>query len=221
MRGFTTKTPERLAEAVRLREMGLRYEEIAERLGISRATAYAWIYDPDGAQLKARKDGYRKPCTECGTLTDGSVGPRREGERVICHTCAPRIDSVWTDDAILLAIEEWVDEHGGIPPASSDFQRAKRTGACVPSVNQVRLRFGRWANAIRAAGYEPHRCGPVGGFRLLTPAQRRQCADRYAAGETSVDIAAVVGCSPTTVLRCVRAAGVAIRPSCIGEGRAA
>lgn len=55
MRGRSTKTPERVAEAQRLRAAGMYYREIAERLEVHQSTVIAWITDPDGERLRARK----------------------------------------------------------------------------------------------------------------------------------------------------------------------
>ena len=62
MRGITTKTPERVAEARRLREQGFLLREIAERLDVSAKTVDTWLQDPTGAKLRARKDSYAQPC---------------------------------------------------------------------------------------------------------------------------------------------------------------
>lgn len=128
---------------------------------------------------------------------------------------------MWTRDAILLAIREWADEHGGIPPSANDFHRGRAVGLPLPSVERVQARFGSWDAAIIAAGFEPHARGPVGGFTRLTEVQRRECARRYAAGESSSRIAADLGCSPRAVITWARHYGVPIRPNFTGRKAAA
>jgi hypothetical protein len=65
---------ERAQEAQALRDQGLIYREIAERMGISRTYAAALITDPTGEKDRARKDSYRGTCRVCGVQTDGSNG---------------------------------------------------------------------------------------------------------------------------------------------------
>lgn len=43
MRGVSTKTPERVAEAQRLRDEGLSYAQIGERLGLHGQSIYSWL----------------------------------------------------------------------------------------------------------------------------------------------------------------------------------
>lgn len=212
MRGVPAKTPERVAEAQLLRAQGVMYREIAERFGISTQTAHAWVNDPDGSLARQRKRRYDLECVLCGGRVDGtSPGKMHDPANPVCLDCAPGHYAVWTRDAIVLCIQEWADEHGGVPPAACDFLRARAADLPVPSVNNVQRRFGSWNEAIRAAGFEPHHPGPLGGFTMLSPEQRAECARRYAAGESSTLIAADLGCQPQTVIKWARKAGVPIR----------
>jgi len=136
----------------------------------------------------------------------------------VCRSCAPAYYAEWPKEAIICAIQEWADDHGGIPPAATDFMRARGVKDYRwPAVNNVQRLFGKWSTAIRAAGFEPHPSGPVGGFTVLTPDQRNECARRYRKGETSTAIAHDLGCTPSTVMKWVRKAGVQARPPAFGR----
>jgi hypothetical protein len=213
VRGTTTRTPERVAEAQRLRAEGKMWREIAEALGVAVSTAQEWGTDTDGLRRSARKARYDLVCVDCGGRVDGTTpGKMSDPDAPVCGSCAAEHYAVWTRDAIVLCIQDWADEHGGIPPAANDFSRARALNpGAVPVVNHVLGRFGTWNAAIRAAGFEPYASGPIGGFTPLTLEQRDECARRYAAGESSTRIAADMGCAPQIVIKWARRAGVPIR----------
>jgi DNA-binding CsgD family transcriptional regulator len=164
---------------------------------------------------RCRKRQYDLTCVECGGRVDGTTPSKIPNlDEPVCASCAAGHYAIWTPEAIVCAIQEWADEHGGIPPSANDWWRARArgySGACNP--NHVIARFGSWNAGIRAAGFTPHAGGPLGGgYTPLTSQQRAECARRYAAGESSTSIAADFGCSPLTVVNWVRKAGVEIRP---------
>lgn len=172
MRGVTAKTPERVAEAIALREQGWIYRDIAEHLGIARETAVQWVRDPDGTKLRARKDSYARPCIDCGGPTSGSQGRRPEPRCLQCATIiAGESRKIWTREAVALAIKEWAHRYGE-PPAMADWchhralvrlgdgdraRRAEREMAAgaIPSVQGVIRAFGSWNAAIEASGFAP------------------------------------------------------------------
>lgn len=49
------------------------------------------VYERELAQARARKDGYRGTCKNCGASTDGSQGPGKAP--VYCAHCSPRFQS--------------------------------------------------------------------------------------------------------------------------------
>jgi hypothetical protein len=172
---------------------------------------------------RCRKTQYDLVCTVCGGRASGA-DPGRMADRTkpVCVSCAAEHYAHWTTDAIVAAIRAWTAKHGRFPSVQ-DFQRARyHSSEHVPTENHVIYRFGSWRNALQAAGYDrPPRRGPSAGFKVLTPEQRGDCARRYAAGESSVAIAADLGCSPRVVLDWARRAGVEIRPRPFGDRKAA
>jgi transposase len=76
---------EREQVARELRAEGLRVREIAERMGCALSTAGAYLSDPGGKKLAARKASYRGACVDCGAPTDGSNGCEQAPER--CARC--------------------------------------------------------------------------------------------------------------------------------------
>jgi DNA-binding CsgD family transcriptional regulator len=89
---------EKAARARELRdEHGLTHAAIGQAMADEhgRAKPYAsktvheWLVDPDGSQLKARKNSYRGQCVDCGHATDGSNGRDAAPER--CLSCTQTI----------------------------------------------------------------------------------------------------------------------------------
>jgi transcriptional regulator with XRE-family HTH domain len=140
---------EREAEARRLRDEGLLGREIAERMGVSTSTVSAWLTDPGGRRLRARKDSYRGICDTCGGSTDGSDGPGKAPSR--CAECLR-----WSREAILEAIADWADEHGGIPPRCIDTGVGYEGHGRLPASTVVKKYFGTWNAALLAGGFELH-----------------------------------------------------------------
>jgi hypothetical protein len=148
------------AEAALLRDEGLTFREIAAELEISVSYARALVADPDGQATWERK--HQGVCVDCG-------GPVYTGTRryscMRCRACAKahaESQRVWTQEAIITAIQRWAELYGR-PPISSSWNAAHpirtpedkahyRQGDW-PSTTVVLTRFGSWAAARRAAGY--------------------------------------------------------------------
>lgn len=160
---------------------------------------------------RCRKSQYDLACVDCGGRVDGTT-PSRMSDRArpVCAVCAGAHYATWTREAIIHCIQQWAERHGKVP-GSTDFACGQSVGEHVPTVNHVQHRFGSWSDAVRAAGFEPRSPGPVGGYKKLTPAQRHECAVRYANGESSTRIAHDLKCRPNTVLKWVREHGVDVR----------
>ena len=175
MRGYAVKTPERVAEAQRLRAAGWLLRELAERYGVRVQTVQGWLSDPDGTQLRSRKDSYARPCLDCGGPTSGGEGRREEPRCRPCAAIKKGVEAkIWTPAAVILAIEEWAHMYGE-PPAVADWnptqarilndearaQRFEDADGNWPHAHTVRRAFGSWATALEAAGFTPR--APHGG----------------------------------------------------------
>lgn len=172
MRGRTVRSPERVAEAMRLRREGLKYREIAGVMGVSLSAAQEWVSDPDGEKRAARKAGYQGSCVDCGEPTDGS-DPRMPAER--CRLCTGQHIRKLTREWILRSFEEWADLFG-VPPTAADWnpalaisqgqqwkaERHRATGRPWPCQSTVCNHFGSWSAGVATAGFDPTPSGHYG-----------------------------------------------------------
>lgn len=158
---------------------------------------------------RCRKAQYDLVCVDCGGRVSGTdPGRRPDPSQPRCPTCAAQHSTVWTEEAILLAIQEWADEHGGIPPRASEWRRA---GDGWPSADHVVQRMG-WANAIERAGFsrpEPSKYGRLG----EDPEFCRMVAERYEAGESAYRLARELGFTDEPMRAVIRRGGATIRPA--------
>lgn len=89
---MSVPTAERLelaAEVKELRETGMTFAAIADRLLISHSYAHELFSDPDGARKAALKASYRGTCESCGGATDGSNGPNNTPR--LCKACYDKL----------------------------------------------------------------------------------------------------------------------------------
>lgn len=179
----------KVAQAQRLRAEGLLLREIAERMGCAIQTAHSYISDPDLAKLKARKDGYRGRCDQCGAETDGSNGRAKAPTR--CRDCI-----TWTAGAVECAFAEWADSHGGVPPREADA----RVNDALPHYGTVARLFGSWNRALLACGFELW-CDR----RAET---QEEIEDALRAGEAVVDVADRFGVTPAAIYQRLRVRGI-------------
>jgi hypothetical protein len=120
---------------------------------------------------RCRKTQYRGVCIDCGAPTDGSNGPGKSSKR--CMRCFRvwHLDNfkIWDADRVIVAIQAWADEHGGVPPTAMAWNpsmaRAKgrrdladkfEADQAWPLTSTVLRYCGSWNAAIRAAGFSPH-----------------------------------------------------------------
>lgn len=169
---------EQAARAAELRATGMLQREIAETMGISRSYVAELVNDPDGAKQAARRERYRGTCETCGAKTSGCNG--RGDAPTHCARCfrEGRVNPIirWDRDEIVAAIKRWHKRYGG-PPSAWDWHpaAARRNDATDldriemrwesgewPTVTSVRHYFGRWNDAITAAGFEPRKVGGRG-----------------------------------------------------------
>jgi hypothetical protein len=155
-------TPERLAlasEVAKLRERGLVYREIADRLGLSGSYVAALAVDPDGSAERARKRSYRGRCENCGRRTDGSNGPA--GAPTLCMRCYGPTTRYWTRETVIDAIVRFAKKNGR-PPKATEWTNADPKNG-YPATSTIFSHSGSpflsWADAIEAAGFERPRRG--------------------------------------------------------------
>jgi hypothetical protein len=165
-------TAERLALAGRARELrdaGVLQREIQAALGVSRSYAAELLSDPDGSKARARMDGYRGVCADCGGPTTGSEGPSATPER--CNACARALqhaEAKWTRETVIDAIRRFAAMHGR-PPLADEWIHADPVNGYPPrsavygnggkGKGAWHQPFARWADAIEAAGFERPRRG--------------------------------------------------------------
>lgn len=157
-------TPERRALADRIRGLrgeGLTQIAVARRLGISRSYVSDLERDPDGLLAAARKDSYREPCPECGTLMDGSNGRKGPSLCATCMHAKQAAAKVWTREAVIAAIQGWALKHGR-PPTSTEWingseDHPARSSVYRSSKSTRTAPFATWNEAIIAAGFTPYK----------------------------------------------------------------
>ena len=187
-RGVSMKTPDNVARARRLRAEGKSLWQVAQDIGGSVQTISAWMNDPDGALLRARKDSYAGTCGDCGGPTDGSSG-RSPARR--CARCIKRIgmlETKWDQAKIIEAIREWASVYG-VPPTAMQWnvsaarlkgrddwaERYANDYRQWPAQSVVQSHFPSWNEAIRAAGFSPR---DRRGESLQSPPQIRNAGVR-------------------------------------------
>lgn len=210
-------TAERVRLTWSMRYEGKKLREIAAVLGVAKSTVAGYLHDPDGARHRRRKDSYRKPCPECGALMDSgykSKSPPR------CRACHNKAQFIWTEEAIIAAIQRFASRYGS-PPSASDFnpamaqaigqkdhaERFYRDGD-YPCARSVAVRFGSWSAGIAAAGFAPR---PQGGGRRYAgdqPGAVKRAVALYASGLSLLKVADALGVSQGFVFRHVHAAGI-------------
>jgi hypothetical protein len=136
---------------------------IAGRLGRSRATVKAYLYDPTGAKAREVKARYQGICRGCGDPTQPRNGKGDAYE--YCKRCHPgAIAGRWTRDGVRDAMLAWRDRFGELP-TSYQWSRthARRRGGPAlerlqdgdwPSPGTVTDLYGTWA-AARADALQP------------------------------------------------------------------
>jgi len=152
---------EKYEHIITLRDLyGCSGKRIAELMGCSVKTVYAIINDPDGSKQKTRRERYRGTCVDCGAKTDGSSGynaPKR------CDACTRHHTKIWTQEAVIGAIQKWARLHGK-PPASREWMHSDTDGSypAATSVYGPQAAFPKWADAIEAAGFHRPKAGVYG-----------------------------------------------------------
>lgn len=155
-----TLREQRAVTAQALRSEGLKYREIAERMGLSTTYVHDLVIDPTGEKVRARKASYGGTCEACGAATNGSDG--RANAPTLCKACTAQRqhdERYWTAKRIIAWIQAYVAKEGKVPPATILVTTTASFGTqCV----QREFGPGGWRKAVRLAGFEPIRNGDYG-----------------------------------------------------------
>lgn len=154
---------------------------------------------------RCRKTQYSAPCVDCGVPTNGSDGFTGQSTRCVdCWSRHHHESRRWTRDAVLAAIRQWADEHGGVPPVASDWHVAM-AGTGYPNAVIVQREFGTWSAGVREAGFDPFASG-CHGREGEDPEIVAETVRLYRSGLTLVQVADRMGLTQTGVrMRLVKA----------------
>jgi hypothetical protein len=136
---------------------------------------------------------YAGTCERCGGKTNGSDG--RAAAATVCMDCLR-----WTRAGVLLAVEEWADAHGGVPPTSTDWRDAASDG--FPPATTVKRLFGGWNAMLLDAGFELR--------RDRRPETQEAIMAALAAGESTRSIADRFGVTPSAIHMRLRYRGLSM-----------
>lgn len=157
--GFAGPTARR-DEATRLRNLGLSFKEIGERVGVSARHA-RYLADPVYAEQsrRASREAKRRRtgvCARCGGET--RYAGKSSAVADVCASCAPDAYRIWDETAVIASIRRWAAKHGA-PPTAGDWLVPTPENTGYPYVSGIQALFGSWSLAIEAAGFQPRRQG--------------------------------------------------------------
>lgn len=145
-------------ERVQREHPGLTLQEYADLLDIKFGTLRAVVYDPDGSKQKKTRKNYEGTCALCGAVTksDGTSQPSS-----FCTSCAHENQKIWTQEAVIDAIQRFAALNGR-PPTALEWMHANPIEN-YPSCSNCHTRegapFAKWADAIEAAGFPRPKVG--------------------------------------------------------------
>ena len=184
MRGYPTKTPERVRLAIQMRDADFSLRECADHFGVSVKTVSAWTTDPDGSRLRARHESYRGKCEGCGRPTSGSYG---YDAPTVCIDCLK-----WTPEAMRAWVLDYFEENGYQP----------RRKAWSGGDNALRVHFGSWNGLLLACGL-PLACD-------RRPETQEEIERRLADGESAASIAHDFGVTTAAIYERCRWRGIRV-----------
>ncbi len=182
--------PEKRAEAKALREQGLSYAKISAAIDIPYFTVVRWTNEKQHQRslrnAKHYKEQHRGKCEDCGKSVWLSSH--------LCRVCSSTRRRIWTRENIIEAIHLFNEKHGR-PPVSTEWTRGASE---YPNTGTVSERFGSWAAAIEAAGYQR----PDVGRKLVDRSEDRAEAKRlHAEGRTVEQLADMFNMPPSIIRR--------------------
>lgn len=159
--------PETRELARELRANGMLVREVAERIGVPKATVTRWC-NPQfekRARVAARKRRYSKKlkCPNCGK--------RRSNTAALCRKCYKESQRVWTRDKVIEAIQAWAVKHGHAPTHDEWSRSGKDHPATATILSGPYPVFSSWSEALIAAGFKPR---VRRSSKRLTPKQRQE-----------------------------------------------
>ena len=138
-----------------LRAHGLKYKEIATRLGLARNTVLTYVCDPDGSKRQAFLESQKVLCPVCEKNLMAKESTKCRSCSLESQRSKPR---KFTAEDVLEAIKRYNREFGR-PPQSRDMIDVSGRGIGYPHPQHMVDHFGSWANAIEKAGFPRPRHG--------------------------------------------------------------
>lgn len=165
------RAAERNAAMIELRRQGWTLEQIGELYGVSRQRVEQILKRDapevqDAARIErvARSEALHR-CIDCGEWRQSGYLVDR------CKRCYVLSQTIWTQEAVVAAIQDYADQYGE-PPTAHEWNPAlaRQLGrpdlgerfyqdGCWPHTHTVQQRFGSWNAAIAAAGFTPRPTG--------------------------------------------------------------
>ena len=189
MRGYCSRTPERVEYARRRREEGAAWKDIAAELGIALSTAHHWVADPGDARMKARRASYAGTCEMCGSRTDGSNGPGSAPS--VCLGCI-----TWDRESVLAALDDFFHTYSRSPRV------VDASPGVIPFEATAKRLFGSWNAMLEAAGM------PLNIDRRASTQAEMEALLR--AGKTPSEVADLFGWTTENVHQRLRTRGLSV-----------
>lgn len=146
-----TSRATQVRQVTNLRQMGLTFKEIGERVGLASETCRKYYRDPEGLELQKLYEKRRRPCP-CGRQM---ISNPKHSRCALCNieaTSARR--KRWTRERVIGALQRYYFEHGEIPTQEKMLQRNQ---GHYPGTSQVAQYCGSWKQGLDDAGFPPRR----------------------------------------------------------------
>jgi transposase len=180
---------EKAAEARRLKDAGLTWQEAVASMGISRSYYYELLGDPDGVKVAARKRKQGGVCETCGAPTSyGSNGPARHcAAHNPGHAISARIQHERALPRRRRVQQLWAEGK-----TQGEIAEAVGTTEGTISVLMFTMRREGWDLPYRPDGAARQRA------KQAEP-RRRRVQQLWAEGKTQGEIAEIIGTTPAAI----------------------